>query len=35
MAGYNIIMNQIDLDHEFYVWGSGQDLRRFNGSGWD
>ena len=35
MAGYNVIMNQIDLDHEFYVWGSGQDLRRFNGSGWD
>ena len=35
MASYNLIMNQIDLDREFYVWGSGQDLRRFNGANWD
>lgn len=35
MASYNLIMNQIDLDAEFYVWGSGQDLRRFNGDSWD
>lgn len=35
MASYNLIMNQIDLDEEFYVWGSGQDLRRFNGDSWD
>jgi len=35
MANTYLIMNQIDTDHEFFVWGSGQDLRRFNGSGWD
>lgn len=28
-------MNQIDLDQEFYVWGSGQDLKRFNGASWE
>jgi hypothetical protein len=35
MANAYLIMNQIDTDHEFFVWGSGQDLKRFNGSGWD
>ena len=28
-------MNQIDTDREFYVWGCGQDIKRFNGNGWD
>lgn len=35
MANYNLIMNQIDTDREFYVWGCGQDIKRFNGNGWD
>jgi hypothetical protein len=35
MASYSLIMNQIDLDQEFYVWGSGQDLKRFNGTTWE
>jgi hypothetical protein len=32
-AALNI--NQIAIDNEFYVWGSGQDIRRFNGSTWE
>jgi hypothetical protein len=35
MASYSLIMNQIALDSEFYVWGCGQDLRRFNGDSWE
>ena len=35
MASYYLIMNQIDVDSEFYVWGSGQDLRRFDGNTWE
>ena len=35
MASYYLIMNQIDIDSEFYVWGSGQDLRRFDGNTWE
>jgi hypothetical protein len=35
MASYNVIMNQIALDSEFYVWGTGQDLRRFDGNTWE
>jgi len=35
MPSYNIAINQIDTDNEFFVWGCGQDLRRFNGSSWE
>jgi hypothetical protein len=35
MPSYNIAINQIDTDSEFFVWGCGQDLRRFNGSSWE
>jgi len=35
MASYGLIMNQIALDSEFYVWGSGQDIRRYNGTSWE
>lgn len=35
MPSYNIAVNQIDTDNEFFVWGCGQDLRRFNGSSWE
>ena len=35
MPSSSLLINQIALDDEFYVWGSGQDLRRFNGSNWE
>lgn len=35
MPSTSIYINQIALDKEYYVWASGQDLRRFNGSSWD
>ena len=35
MASYGISINQIDTDSDFFVWASGQDLRRFNGSSWE
>ena len=35
MASYGLIMNQIALDSEFYVWGCGQDIRRFDGESWE
>lgn len=35
MSSYNISINQIDIDNDFFVWGCGQDLRRFNGSSWE
>ena len=35
MPSYNIAVNQIDTDNEFFVWGTGQDLRRFNGTLWE
>ena len=35
MPSYNIAINQIDTDNEFFVWGCGQDLRRFNGASWE
>jgi len=35
MPSSSIYINQIALDKEFYVWASGQDLRRFNGTSWD
>jgi hypothetical protein len=35
MPNSSIYINQIALDQEFYVWASGQDLRRFNGSTWE
>ena len=35
MPSYNIAINQIDTDSEFFVWGCGQDIRRFNGSSWE
>ena len=35
MPNTTLYINQISLDNEFYVWASGQDLRRFNGSSWD
>jgi hypothetical protein len=35
MPSYNIAINQIDTDNQFFVWGCGQDLRRFNGASWE
>ena len=35
MPSSSLYINQIDLDQEFYVWASGQDVRRFNGSSWE
>ncbi len=35
MPNASLNINQIALDKEFYVWGSGEDIRRFNGSSWD
>jgi hypothetical protein len=35
MASYGISINQIDTDSDFFVWASGQDLRRFNGTSWE
>jgi hypothetical protein len=35
MPNSSLYINQIDLDQEFYVWASGQDVRRFNGSSWE
>ena len=35
MPNSTLYINQIDLDQEFYVWASGQDVRRFNGSSWE
>jgi hypothetical protein len=35
MPGSSIYINQIDLDSNFFVWATGQDVRKFNGSGWD
>lgn len=35
MPSSSLYINQIDLDQEFYVWASGQDVRRFNGSTWE
>jgi hypothetical protein len=35
MASYTVTVNQIALDSDFYAWGSGQDLRRFNGDSWE
>ena len=35
MPNSTLYINQIDLDQEFYVWASGQDVRRFDGSSWE
>ena len=35
MPNSSLYINQIDIDDQFYVWGSGQSLRRFNGSTWE
>lgn len=35
MPSTSVYINQIALDNEYYVWASGQDLRRFNGSSWE
>ena len=35
MPNSSLYINQIDLDQEFYVWASGQDVRRFNGLSWE
>jgi hypothetical protein len=35
MASYGISINQIDTDSDFFVWASGQDLRRFDGTSWE
>jgi len=35
MPSSSLYINQIDLDQEFYVWASGQDVRRYNGSSWE
>lgn len=35
MPNSSLYINQIDLDKELFVWASGQDLRKFNGTSWD
>lgn len=35
MPNSTLYINQIDLDQEFYVWASGQDVRRFDGLNWE
>ena len=35
MPGSSIYINQIDLDPNFFVWATGQDLRKFNGTSWE
>jgi hypothetical protein len=35
MPGSSIYINQIDLDPNFFVWATGQDLRKFNGTTWE
>jgi len=35
MPSASLNINQIALDSQFYVWGSGEDVRRFNGSSWE
>jgi hypothetical protein len=35
MPGSSIYINQIDLDPNFFVWATGQDLRKFNGASWE
>ena len=35
MPGSSIYINQIDLDPNFFVWATGQDLRKFNGNSWE
>lgn len=35
MPGSNIYINQIDLDPNYFVWATGQDLRKFNGITWE
>ena len=35
MPGSSIYINQIDLDSNFFVWATGQDLRKFNGTTWE
>jgi uncharacterized delta-60 repeat protein len=35
MPGSSIYINQIDLDPNFFVWATGQDIRKFNGTNWE
>ena len=35
MPGSSIYINQIDLDSNSFVWATGQDLRKFNGTSWE
>jgi len=35
MPSSSLYINNIVLDSQSYVWGSGQDIRKFNGSSWD
>ena len=35
MPGSSIYINQIDLDSNFFVWATGQDIRKFNGTTWE
>jgi hypothetical protein len=35
MPGSSVYINQIDLDPNFFVWATGQDLRKFNGTSWE
>ncbi len=35
MPGSSIYINQIDLDSNFFVWATGQDVRKFNGTAWE
>ena len=35
MPGSSIYINQIDLDSNSFVWSTGQDLRKFNGTTWE
>jgi hypothetical protein len=35
MPNSTLYINQISLDQEFFVWASGQDLRKYNGTSWE
>ena len=35
MPGSSIYINQIDLDSNSFVWATGQNLRKFNGTTWE
>jgi hypothetical protein len=35
MPSYSVVINDISQDENFFVWGSGQDLRKFTGTSWE